>query len=101
MKTQWQVTAGHAYVNTPGSPEPYVFPAFIGLYKSGSGWSDGGFSPGVYAAGQYLPGEGNELSAFTAVAPVPEPSTWAMMILGFLGLGWMAYRRRSQLSVAT
>jgi hypothetical protein len=25
---------------------------------------------------------------------VPEPSTWAMMILGFLGLGWMAYRRR-------
>jgi hypothetical protein len=29
------------------------------------------------------------------VAPVPEPSTWAMMIVGFLGLGWMAYRRRS------
>jgi hypothetical protein len=25
---------------------------------------------------------------------VPEPSTWAMMILGFLGIGWMAYRRR-------
>jgi hypothetical protein len=29
---------------------------------------------------------------------VPEPSTWAMMILGFLGVGFMAYRRRSQLS---
>jgi hypothetical protein len=27
-------------------------------------------------------------------AAVPEPSTWAMMILGFFGLGWMAYRRR-------
>ncbi|WP_426440100.1 PEP-CTERM sorting domain-containing protein [Bradyrhizobium genosp. P] len=26
---------------------------------------------------------------------VPEPSTWAMMILGFLGLGFMAYRRKS------
>ena len=25
---------------------------------------------------------------------VPEPSTWAMMILGFLGVGFMAYRRR-------
>ena len=25
---------------------------------------------------------------------VPEPSTWAMMILGFGGLGFMAYRRR-------
>jgi hypothetical protein len=31
----------------------------------------------------------------TAVASaVPEPSTWAMMILGFCGLGFMAYRRK-------
>lgn len=29
-----------------------------------------------------------------AVAAVPEPATWAMMILGFCGLGLMAYRRR-------
>jgi hypothetical protein len=28
------------------------------------------------------------------VAPVPEPSTWAMMILGFAGVGFLAYRRR-------
>jgi hypothetical protein len=27
---------------------------------------------------------------------VPEPSTWAMMILGFFGIGFMAYRRRNQ-----
>jgi PEP-CTERM motif-containing protein len=27
---------------------------------------------------------------------VPEPSTWAMMILGFFGLGFMARRRRAQ-----
>lgn len=27
------------------------------------------------------------------VAAVPEPSTWAMMILGFLGVGFIAYRR--------
>jgi hypothetical protein len=27
------------------------------------------------------------------VSAVPEPSTWAMMIVGFLGLGWLAYRR--------
>jgi hypothetical protein len=26
---------------------------------------------------------------------VPEPATWAMMLLGFLGVGFMAYRRRS------
>jgi hypothetical protein len=29
------------------------------------------------------------------VSPVPEPSTWAMMILGFVGVGFMAYRRRN------
>jgi hypothetical protein len=30
------------------------------------------------------------------VAAVPEPSTWAMMILGFAGVGFMAYRRKSK-----
>jgi hypothetical protein len=30
---------------------------------------------------------------------VPEPSTWAMMILGFFGVGFMAYRRKSQMSL--
>ena len=30
-----------------------------------------------------------------SVAAVPEPSTWAMMILGFFGVGFMAYRRKS------
>jgi Protein of unknown function (DUF642)/PEP-CTERM motif len=29
------------------------------------------------------------------ISAVPEPSTWAMMILGFLGVGFMAYRRKS------
>jgi hypothetical protein len=28
------------------------------------------------------------------VTAVPEPSTWAMMILGFAGVGFMTYRRR-------
>jgi hypothetical protein len=30
---------------------------------------------------------------------VPEPSTWAMMILGFAGVGFMAYRRKSKLAL--
>jgi outer membrane lipase/esterase len=34
--------------------------------------------------------------AFVAVATVPEPSTWAMMILGFAGIGLLAYRRKSK-----
>ena len=32
-------------------------------------------------------------------APVPEISTWAMMILGFFGVGSMAYRRKSKLAL--
>ena len=35
------------------------------------------------------------------VAAVPEPSTWAMMILGFAGIGFMAYRRRNQSAALT
>ena len=31
-------------------------------------------------------------------AAVPEPSTWAMMLLGFAGVGFMTYRRRKQVS---
>lgn len=30
------------------------------------------------------------------IAAVPETSTWAMMILGFAGVGYMTYRRRKQ-----
>jgi hypothetical protein len=30
------------------------------------------------------------------VSGVPEPSTWAMMLLGFAGVGFMAYRRKSK-----
>jgi hypothetical protein len=35
----------------------------------------------------------------TYTPAVPEPSTWAMMILGFAGVGFMAYRRKSQPSL--
>jgi outer membrane lipase/esterase len=36
----------------------------------------------------------------TIAAPVPEPSTWAMMILGFAGVGFVAYRRRKVAALA-
>jgi hypothetical protein len=36
-----------------------------------------------------------ELSNVTAsVGAVPEPGTWAMMVLGFAGIGFLAYRRK-------
>lgn len=34
-------------------------------------------------------------SSLDTIAAVPEPSTWTMLLLGFAGLGFMAYRRKS------
>jgi hypothetical protein len=39
--------------------------------------------------------DGNQLLILDVSPAVPEPSTWAMMILGFLGLGFLAYRRKN------
>jgi hypothetical protein len=36
------------------------------------------------------------LAGLTAVDGVPELSTWAMLLLGFAGLGFMAYRRKAK-----
>jgi hypothetical protein len=41
-----------------------------------------------YYNGQFVP-------ASFSVSAVPEPSTWAMMILGFFGVGFLAYRNKS------
>lgn len=39
-------------------------------------------------------------SYLVRISAVPEPATWAMMILGFVGIGYMAYRRRNQIALA-
>ncbi|HEY6520765.1 MAG TPA: PEP-CTERM sorting domain-containing protein [Roseiarcus sp.] len=36
----------------------------------------------------------------TGASPVPEPSTWAMMIAGFAGLGWLGFSRRRAIGSA-
>jgi hypothetical protein len=38
----------------------------------------------------------NELITTFEVTAVPEASTWAMMMLGFAGVGFMAYRRKAK-----
>jgi hypothetical protein len=40
--------------------------------------------------------QGNLIDDVTVTTGVPEPSTWAMMILGFMGVGFMAYRRKGR-----
>jgi hypothetical protein len=54
------------------------------LTDNGTGWALG-----------ITPSDGNTTQA-QITGGVPEPSTWAMMILGFAGLGFMAYRRKSK-----
>jgi len=45
-------------------------------------------------------GDGAFTGTMTAITAVPEPSTWAMMILGFASIGCLAYRRRNQVAIA-
>jgi PEP-CTERM motif len=40
----------------------------------------------------------DSISKLSFQAIVPEPSTWAMMLLGFAGLGFLAYRKREALA---
>jgi hypothetical protein len=40
------------------------------------------------------------LSSGGTIPAVPEPSTWAMMILGFVGIGTLAYRRQRRAMLA-
>jgi hypothetical protein len=45
--------------------------------------------------------EGSEFAiGGSLTTAVPEASTWAMMIIGFCGLGWMAYRGKGTLRCA-
>ncbi len=73
-------------VNAP-SPASITSP-FSYTFQSGDN-NQGGFFYGT-----------EQLTLFsntvTLTNAVPEPSTWAMMILGFVGIGFMAYRRKSK-----
>jgi hypothetical protein len=45
------------------------------------------FSNGTYAL---------DVPSLHAIAAVPERPTWAMMLPGFVGVGFMAYRRKGK-----
>lgn len=63
---------------------------------------------GTWFAGSTVDLPGDEIlqgpagsQAFTSTAgAVPEPSTWAMMLVGFAGLGYAVYRKARQTAVA-
>jgi len=109
---------GFAYANNPGSPPASalynVFDANNLSLLSGSithgtsanGNLDWNFVTGTFTADTTtstlrflttLGGrDGGILLDAVEVAPVPEPATWAMMIVGFAGIGFVAYRRKNR-----
>jgi hypothetical protein len=81
----------------------------FGVGNYGNFFNLGNPDPSAVSLATWLPdgpanGPGNlfipgDLGSLTVTAAVPEPGTWAMMILGFAGIGFMAYRRRGQPSL--
>jgi len=59
---------------------------FIPGYADGTSPLDNRTTPTGYFGGL-------EVDGVVGFAPVREPSTWAMMLLGFAGLGFAAFRR--------
>ena len=55
---------------------------------------------GGYGAGFYNQNDQGTWTAGAIPSPIPEPSTWAMMLIGFMGLGYAGYRRAKRNSPA-
>jgi len=75
------------------TPFPSTTQAATGFNLWGNG---GGSFTGFFETPTQTSQQIDNGTAVFNVAPVPEASTWAMMILGFFGVGFMAYRRKSQ-----
>ena len=57
-------------------------------------YSNGGSGPGLYGVVVLVDGVADYTSAGgLSLTAAPEPSTWAMMALGFVGLGFAGYRK--------
>lgn len=83
-----------------GTPGSGTFITSAGAVGSG-GEQQASILHGLVAGNYYVEVSGTEnaspafLGGSISVSAVPEPSTWAMMVLGFFGLGFLGYRRKS------
>ena len=68
---------------------------YLALYN---GWdNDGSFQIKTAGGNDFSNGTYTlDAPSLQAIAAVPEPSTWAMMILGFCSIGFITYRRKSK-----
>jgi hypothetical protein len=82
----------------PGSNQPNFFISFYNSSNQLGQWGSG--DSGIIAFDDGGAGPDKDFDdlivKFQYVAAVPEASTWAMMLLGFAGVGFLAYRRTSQ-----
>jgi hypothetical protein len=74
---------------------PYLLVVYVDAY---TGLSGGPFPGGSASINDpwHLDVPLDVTATFSSASAAPEPSTWAMMILGFCGIGFMAYRRKSK-----
>jgi hypothetical protein len=93
LPSSFVATAGTEYWFSPYSDQPGFDPQFSWSGASAAG--DGAYESGVGHVSHDL-----AFSLDGTVSAVPEPSTWAMMILGFCGIGAMTYRRRKSAMLA-
>jgi PEP-CTERM motif len=93
-------------VDAFGNVIPLYYPGteFTWTYEEGL-FGGGTGTAGLFLYGNIDPnlgGTGTVTSlAFTDTplpTTVPEPSTWAMMLIGFAGLGFVAYRKQQQIA---
>jgi hypothetical protein len=74
---------------------------FIDFINTPPGDSLVGFASGVIIAGTVF-NEASDIPVFASlsgtITAIPEPSTWAMVALGFAGLGFVSYSQRQKLA---
>ena len=95
-------------VSTPSAPKPIVAPGtpFPSGFTDLQSWtrddSDDAIEPDWLRVGTDITHQGPFNATFSVSGSVvPEPSTWALMVLGFAGLCFAGYRRgRSVISIA-
>lgn len=88
---------GAAPITCIGVPPGGLFDDYGVLFTLANGdlvdlYSNGGAGPGDYGVVVWADGAEDKTSMGGLSVSTPEPSTWAMMVLGFAGLGFAGYR---------